>query len=93
MDALQSGFQTAPIKLPLTPYQKAINARETIVQIVQQEMKAVSNDKVWLVSASLSHCNTYQMYLMLVNDLSEPWTSTVSPHCPMSHLTSASCML
>ena len=64
MDALQSGFQTVPIKLPLTPFQKAINARETIVQIVQQQMRALSNNKVWLASASLSHCDTYQMYLV-----------------------------
>lgn len=71
MDALQSGFQTVPIKLPLTPYQKAINARETIVQIVQQEMKALSKDKVWLASASLSHCDTCQMYLVSTSDLSE----------------------
>lgn len=93
MDALQSGFQTAPIKLPFTPYQKAIIARATIVQIVQQEMKALSKDKVWLVPALISHCDTYQMYLVLSNDLSESWMSTVSPHGPISHLMSASCMV
>ena len=69
MDALQSGFQTAPIKLPFTPYQKAITARETIVQIVQQEMTALSKDKVWLVPASISHCDINQMYLVLFNEL------------------------
>ena len=50
MDDLQGGFQTAPVKLPLTPYQKAVSARESIVQIVQQQINAISRGKVCFTS-------------------------------------------
>ena len=46
MDTLQAGFQTAPVKLPLTPYQKAVKAREAVADLVQQQMQAVSSSKV-----------------------------------------------
>lgn len=46
MDTLQAGFQTAPVKLPLTPYQKAVNAREAIAQIIRQQMTEISRGKV-----------------------------------------------
>lgn len=46
MDTLQAGFQTAPVKLPLTPYQKAVNAREALDQIIRQQMTEVSRGKV-----------------------------------------------
>ena len=51
MDDLQGGFQTAPVKLPLTPYQKAVSAREAIVQIVRKQMDAISSGKVCLTFA------------------------------------------
>ena len=46
MDTLQAGFQTAPVKLPLTPYQKAVSAKEAIVKSVQQQMTKLSNNQV-----------------------------------------------
>ena len=46
MDTLQAGFQTAPVKLPLTPYQKAVKARGAIADLVQQQMQAISSSKV-----------------------------------------------
>ena len=46
MDTLQAGFQTAPVKLPLTPYQKAVNAREATAQIIRQQMSEISRGKV-----------------------------------------------
>ena len=46
MDTLQAGFQTAPVKLPLTPYQKAVKAREAIANLVQQQMQAISSSRV-----------------------------------------------
>lgn len=46
MDTLQGGFQTAPVKLPLTPYQRAVSARETIVHIIKEQMAAMAEGKV-----------------------------------------------
>ena len=48
MDSLQGGFQTAPVKLPLTPYQKAVSARESVVQIVQDQIYTNSEKTVCL---------------------------------------------
>ena len=46
MDTLQAGFQTVPVKFPLTPYQKAVTARKAVADLVQQQMQAVSSSKV-----------------------------------------------
>ena len=78
MDDLQGGFQTAPVKLPFTPYQKAVSARESIVQIIKQQMDAISGGKVCSTclgyypnarshgcakSAMRQHCYTYNCLL------------------------------
>ena len=54
MDSLQGGFQTAPVKLPLTPYQKAVSARASIVKIIQKQMDVISADQVCFVLGFLS---------------------------------------
>ena len=56
MDTLQAGFQTAPVKLPLTPYQKATKAREAIADLVQQQMQAVSGSEVCSFPSQMSVC-------------------------------------
>ena len=58
MDTLQGGFQTAPVKLPLTPYQKAVSARDSIVQIVRKQIEVLAEDKVCLITACLHLCHT-----------------------------------
>ena len=41
MDDLQGGFQTLPVKLPASPYSRALDARQTIVDMIHEQIESL----------------------------------------------------
>ena len=41
MDDLQAGFQTLPVKLPASPYSRALDARRVIVDMINEQIESM----------------------------------------------------
>jgi hypothetical protein len=42
-DELQSGFQTLPVKLPASPYSRALAARQAMADLINQQIDALQS--------------------------------------------------
>lgn len=73
MDELQGGFQTVPLKVPGSPYAKAVAARQAMLSIIDQQLAALQSQ----VLPDLPSVQSQRSYHFLSHDHNS-WKSYMS---------------